>query len=431
LKKLLNSIFLSPTKRRLASNFLSLSIIQGANYLVPLLILPYIVRIIGPENFGVLNYSQSFVYYFTIIINYGFDLTATREISVNRDDRAKVSLIYSTVFCSKLILLGAATIVFLASVGLVDKFKQHIELYFLTYLINIGFLFFPSWYYQGTENLTKTALFNFLTKVVFAGLVLLLIHDRTDFYIYALSTSLAQVFVGILAFIYPLQYLSVNLVTVTWHNVKQMLRGGLSIFYSNIAVSLYTTTNLIILGFYTSETEYGFFSASLKVAQVIQSLVILPMSITLFPHIAKSFSDSQKTGLQTVFKYLKLVAIFTLLLASVVFFFAEKIITLLFGEEFIASVLYLRIMSFIPFVSGMNIMISVQGLLNMKRDREFLQITIFTLVTSMILNFIFVPIYKGMATAFIQLFLEFFSITLASFYLYKSIKVTSQIAQIS
>jgi polysaccharide transporter, PST family len=419
---ILNSILLSPSRKRLASNFLSLSLIQAANYFVPLLILPYIVRIIGPENFGVLNYSQSFVYYFTIIINYSFDLTATREVSINREDRLKVSYIYSSVFFSKLLLFCIATFVFFIAVLSVNKFNQYLELYCMTYLINIGFLFFPSWYYQGTENLTKTAFFNFIAKVVFAALILIFIREKADFYIYALSTSLAQIFVGVLAFVYPIRYLGVELVSISWNDFKQLLKLGLPIFFSNIAVSLYTTTNLIILGFYTSEIDYGLFSAAFKVMLVIQSLVILPMGITLFPHIARNFQESQKLGIRTVFKYLKIVAFLTAILGAIVFLLADEIVVLLFGKQFVASGIYLRILAFGPFVSGLNAMVGVQGLLNMKKDRDFLRISVFTLVFSLILNFIFVPNYQAIATASIQITLEVFSILVASFYLYRAIK---------
>src|ERR1035437_3006963 len=419
MKNVIKSVLRSPTKKRLLSNFFSLSFIQGANYLIPLLILPYIVRIIGPEKFGLLSYAQTFIYYFTLIINYSFDYTATRDISRNREDSEKVSLIYSSVFFSKLILLAISTIIFMIIIYFVDKFNKNMQLYYLTYLINIGFVFFPSWFFQGIEKLTNTAIFNFLTKVVFALMVVFLIKTEDDFFIYAFSNSLAQIAIGVIAFFYALNSYKVRLVLISWSDIFKTYKEGLSIFFSNIAISLYTTTNLIILGFYTSETEYGYFSAALKIALVIHALVVLPMGLTLFPHIGKSIQQSTKEGIQILKKYLKLVSIITFLLAIFVFLFAEELIVLIFGSQFISGTYYLKIMAFMPFVSGVNNLISAQGLLNMKKDRIYLTITLMTFLFSLMMNIALVPKYHGIGTAIIQLSSEIFMTTLASYYLFK------------
>lgn len=419
----IKSFLQSPIKKRLVSNFLSLSFIQGANYLIPLLILPYIVRIIGPEKFGLLSYVQTTIYYFTIVINYSFDYTATREISINRNNLKKLSIIYSSVFYSKLILLVISTIGFIIIVFFVDQFNKNIQLFCLTYLINIGFVFFPSWFFQGIEKLTKTALFNFLTKGVFALIVVFFIKTQDDFYIYAFGNSLAQIVIGVFAFFYAINHYGVRIIKISQINLLKTYKEGLSVFFSNIAISLYTTTNLVILGFYTSEKEYGYFFAALKIALVIHSLVVLPLSLTLFPHIGKSMQESREKGVVVLKKYLKLVGIITFLLGILVFIFAEKLIFLLFGGQFISGVYYLKIMAFMPFVSGLNNIITVQGLLNMKKDRVFLLITLLTFGFSLTLNLVLVPLYQSTATAIILLVSEMFMTILAGLYLCQISKV--------
>ena len=88
-------IITAKDKKVILRNFLSLSSLQGINYLLPLIILPYLIRVIGPAKFGLIAFAQAFVQYFMILTDYGFSLSATRKISLCRADKKEVCAIFS------------------------------------------------------------------------------------------------------------------------------------------------------------------------------------------------------------------------------------------------------------------------------------------------------------------------------------------------
>ena len=103
--KKLKSLYNQNDKKQVFSNFVSLSFMQAANYLIPLIAIPYLVRVLGNDRFGLVMFAQAFIQYFIILVDFGFELTATREISIHRNDKQKITEIFSTVIYTKILLL--------------------------------------------------------------------------------------------------------------------------------------------------------------------------------------------------------------------------------------------------------------------------------------------------------------------------------------
>ena len=183
---------LSTDKKRLLSNLFSLSALRGANLILPLIVLPYLVRVLGVENFGLINFSLSIIMYFNILVSFGFELSATREISIHRENSKKVSEIFSAVMVIKGILFIISFFILSILILFIDTLHEHIMLYYATFGIVAGNVLFPRWFFQGMERMKFITIINVTSRIIFTILIFVLVRDNEDFIYVPILNSLAN-----------------------------------------------------------------------------------------------------------------------------------------------------------------------------------------------------------------------------------------------
>ena len=161
------SILGNREKKIVFNNFLSLTMLQGANYILPLLILPYLVRVLGAEKFGLVMFAQSFATFLMVFVDFGFNISGTREISLNRTNKGKISEIFISIIIIKIILILAAFGFLYFAVTFIDRFSIDPYVYLLSFGVVIGQALFPVWFFQGIEKMQFVTLINILSKTIF------------------------------------------------------------------------------------------------------------------------------------------------------------------------------------------------------------------------------------------------------------------------
>lgn len=405
--------------KKLLKNFSALSLVQIGNYLIPLLLIPYVSRVVGVENYGRLEYARILIFYFTIIINYGFDYSATRDISINRYNDEILRRITSEVYAAKVILFSLSTLILYIFIEVDPSLQEIRYLLWGTYLINIGFVLFPMWLFQGLEKISHVAVINIIIKLLVLSLIFLLLKNKDQYWIYNFLQSASQIIIGIVSIIIIRFYLKIPLEIVKLNGILYRFKSGLRVFVSSILITIYSSYSFILLKNNGSETDVGIYATAFKLAITIQSIVMQPFSQAFFPHMALK----AKNDLNDFIRYVRKVSyiIFPLMIIFCLFcyVFAELIITILFGKDYIIATSTFRILSFLPVFSMLANLYCYQGLLNIHMDKLFFYSHIIVALLVVVLSHVFIPQFGLKGAAYIRFSSEILFFILAyTFYRY-------------
>lgn len=378
------------TLKRFAINVASLFSVNVANMLLPLLTVPYVVRIIGPERLGLLNFSQAYVAYFTLLINYGFEMAAVRTIAANRTDKDLVNRIFSEVIAGKALLWVLSTVVFAGITWFTPEFRAHLLLHTCTFISCIGIVLFPIWIYQAMEDLGRVALFNLGVKILFTLAVFVLIRKPEDYFYQNLSVSVAQVVVSVIAFRIALRRFRLTFRWPTVERLRIRFREDSTLFFSSVMITLYAGSTVFLLGLLSNAYDVGIFSAGTRLEGIARSFVTLGLNQAFFPIVASAFGTGREDGLRVVrTTFFPLVA-FMAFVSLVLWLIAPVFITLFYGSRFGDAILVLRIVSFLPILIGISNLLGFHTLLNLRMDKAFFWITATGSVIGLVINAILI-----------------------------------------
>ena len=389
--------------KRFSINVASLFSVQLANMLLPLLTVPYVVRIIGPERLGLLNFSTAYVAYFTLLINYGFELAAVRAIAADRTNKDLVNRVFSEVLTGKALLFGLSTIIFGAISFYTPEFRAHLWLHLYTYMSCAGVVLFPIWLFQAMEDLGRVALFNLGVKILFTLSVFVLIRQPDDYIYQNLSISVAQILVSVVALWVALRRFGITFSLPTWPALVNRFREDSTLFFSSVMITLYANSAMFLLGLFTTPYNVGIFSAGTRIEGIARAFVGLALNQAFFPIVASAFGRGRDEGLHVVRTTFFPLAVLMSLVSAGLWLIAPLFITLFYGDKFQEATLVLRIVSLLPITVGISNLLGLHTMLNLRMDRAFFAITAFGSVVGLALNTLLIQKsgYVGAACAWV------------------------------
>lgn len=280
-KKLINN----QDVKRIINNFISLSVLRGANYILPLITLPYLTRVIGAEKYGLISFAGGIINYFINITDYGFNYSATREISIHKNDRAILSDVLSSVLTIKMIMTVICFVILLALILYTDKINNEWMVFVFSFGTVIGNMLIPVWFFQGVQEMKFITIANISAKVIFTISIFIFIHSEKDYLYVPLLSSLGYIISGIFCMVILLKNYKVSFKLVKFQALYSRMKDGWSIFLSSMTGNLYGQGTVVILGIFSTNIIVGYYSVAEKLVKAIVG-IFNPFSQAIFPYLS-------------------------------------------------------------------------------------------------------------------------------------------------
>lgn len=402
---------ISKEQKTVAKNYSSLVVLQGLNYILPLLIIPFLERQLGLEKFGLVMLAQYLMAFCVAAADFGFNVTATREISIIKSQGGDYSTVYFKVFWARMILLILVFGLLSLVVFSVPRFSIEWHIYLLSYGAVIGQTLLPDWFFQGIEKMRLLTVVNVVAKVLFTILLFVFITAPSDYFYVPIFNSIGFLTAGIFTFLLSMKY-----VKWQWPNFKEsqeFYKESFQVFTSNIASQLSYAANGVILGIFAGDAVVGIFSAFDKLI-IAAKKMFLPFYQAMYPYMArKSFSEKK----QMMKKLIPIVAFVGLIGVVVILLIGDWIIEFLYNDVNIYKNTYLfKWMSIIAFFTGLSSLFQALYAPARKLFKNRMMMMIIAGVFNVTLSLIIVPYLGLKGTIIAAIGTEAILLVLASYF---------------
>ena len=407
----------STTLKRLGDNFVSLVILQFVNYLLPLFLIPYLIRVLGIDGFGIYSFILAIMMYGVQMSDYGFELSGTYHISLHRDNPSKLNEIFSSILTVKVLIafLYLSLLTFLSF--FIDKLYLYQDLIFLSFGMLLGHVIFPVWFFQGLEKMRYIMYLNGFLRLLFFVLIFTFVQEKSDLYLLFVFQTITTLIIGILALTLAIKKFNIRVSFQPLDRLFYYLKDGWYIFTSKFAVEFYTTVNIIILGFLSTPVIMGYYAVSIKIIHALGTLLD-PLTRTVYPYLIKVYQGSSK---DFILRNQQLaIIIFTIMLpvALLVGYFSEPILEIITGKE--VAPLNVEILQ----VFSISLSIYLYGsqftnmLVTIKETKFLNKILFLSAGVNVIFAPIFVYIFGVMGMVWLSTFIAFALIISKGYYLF-------------
>jgi len=382
----------------LVQNAISLYGVQISGYILTLVTIPYIARILGTAGWGLVAFTQAFGAWVVLVGEFGFSLSATREVARHRDNREKLTEILAGVLGAKALLTGVSIVLCICVRWYVPIFRDHPELFWAGMYWALAQAFSMTWFFQGFERMRFVAILDIAAKFfVTIGIFVFVRHPHDGYRVLLLQGS-GFLSSALCCLLFAYRDLPTRL--PSRESVFEAIRMGWSMFLFRSSASLYTTGNAFILGFFVSPQLVGCYAGAEKISKAFVTL-FNPIGQTLFPRLSTLAHSGRDRAARLARATTLVLGVAGVAIGVFIFTCAPYIVRIILGKGFEPAVPVLRIMSFLVPLIALSGVLGIQWMLPLGLDRAFNAIILIAGLINLVLAVVLAPIYaaRGMAWA--------------------------------
>ncbi len=378
-------------------NIIYSAILTTSNYVIQLVTFPYLSRILGVENIGILNFVDGVVNYFIMISMLGLNILGIREVAKASNDISKRNSIFSVLFSINLCFTIIVTLIYISLIYLVPQFYEKRDLLLLGIFKLLFNLFLIEWFYKGIENFKYITARTLVLRIIYLFSLFIFVKNRNDIYVYYIITVLLVVFNAVVNWIYSQRF-----VLYSWAHVrtfKLYIKPYIYLGFYLILTSAYTTFNVIYLGFVSSEREVGYYVTALKIYIIILGLftsltnVMMPRMSALLSNGSVIEFRKKINATYWLFFSVSIPLVFAIIPLS------DAIIAIIAGNGYEGAVLPMQLIVPLILIVGIAQVFVSQILIPLKRDAVILKIAVVGAVVGLSFNLTLVSNLASVGTA--------------------------------
>lgn len=399
------------TAKTLFANFTYLSILEIIGLLLPLISYPYVIRTVGADNYGVVVFCQAIIAYVVIIINFGYNVSATRKISENRTNVFKIREIYSSIVYQKLLIFAICLV---SGLFVLIFLKYDYSVILLGFIgLCIQEVFFPTWLFQGLERMKFITIITFVAKCSCLILIFLFVHDKKDYACIPVLYSIGGFFTSVLSVII-LKKFDIYFVKVSKYRMKEDFLESLPFFTSRLSAIVMERGNVLVIGTFFSYDMVAIYDLCAKIVSILKTPFSLVAQV-IYPNVAKS------KNMLLVKKSIKIVLLFGAFVCLFVYLFAPNIILLLSDTSMLGAVSILKIMVLYVPIVGISYLFGASVLVVKGYSREYNLSVVYSVLLYILMLLSFISFSKvnlyTMALAFVapELFVALYRICIVKY----------------
>jgi len=335
-------------------NFFFLAFIQSSNVLISIISMPLLIQSIGVDQFGLVNLALSVIVLLNILVVFGYNLTAPREVAINSEDKTALSHIVSNIFSAKFLLACMAALIILVGAFGLGLFREYQMILVFSLLLLFSEASLPLWFFQGMEKMKLVSIANVFSKLLFLMGIVLFIHspEQSKWVNFMLGFLGLGINLAMLAYIHT--FLGIRFYRPEFSAIWKSLKDNVLLFFSSFASFISINGGLIILSFFSGAETLGMYSLAERVIMVLRLFPSLIVQ-AIFPNAARLYTEDRPKFYRFLRGVYVRVLCFGAFISGGAYFAAPWIILVLSKSELMESVTYLQMLSAIPFLACLNI----------------------------------------------------------------------------